>query len=170
MILAIAFTFAAATYPPTLADAERAVAARHYGEAARVVRDAGFAVRVERCLRQESYEVQGGFGRVVLDAGHECVITISRSARPDYQVRGFFHFDGIDWTYYGPTSEALVAETTSFGINGDFSTATPKPGSILYRGGSPGEARDPYARIFAGYDWFYVPAAEAPRDHFHTDQ
>ncbi len=171
MILAVAFALTAASYPPPPAEAERAVAARHYGEASRLVHASDFAVRLERCSPQESYEVQGGFGRIVLDAGHECVITISRSARPDYRVRGFFHFDGLDWRYYGPTSEPLVVETTSYGVDGGFSTATPKPGSTLYRGGTPGEARDPFARIFEGYDWFHEPAAPPPRDiNFYTDQ
>lgn len=174
MIAAVALIIAAVSYPPTPDDAERAVAAEIPGGGALSLdpKKPGFdaGVRLDRCVRNDSYEVAAPFGGVVLIAGHECVITISRRARPDYTVRGFFHHDGFGWRYYGPTGEPLVVETQTYGINGEFSTATPKPGSILYRGGSAGDVADPYRRIFSGYDWFYEPADQPPHDDVYTDE
>lgn len=162
-MLTILLALAAGAYPPSQEDAERAVAEQLFGGASRASLDPskpGFdlSLRVERCTPQESYEVPGPFGAVVLDYGHECVMTISRRARPDYQARGFFHFDGYGWRYYGPTGEPLIAETQTHGINGQFATSTPKPGAILYRGDNVGEIADPYARILSGYDWFRAPS------------
>jgi hypothetical protein len=159
MLLAAALFLASAAYPPTQEDAARAVAAELPGggslglDPMQPGHDGG--VRLERCVRNESFEVAAPFGGSVLIAGHECVLTISRLARPDYAVRGFFHHDGIDWRYYGPTGESLVAETQTYGVNGAFSTVAPKPGSILYRGGAPGDVQDPYRRIFSGYDGIF---------------
>ncbi|MFN3960157.1 MAG: hypothetical protein ACK4NP_09620 [Parvularculaceae bacterium] len=174
MVLAALWLLAAASYPPTPADAERAVSDRHFGGAPASLdrgRPGGsLAVRLLRCVRQDSYEVQGPFGLIVLDGGHECVLAISRAGAPDYHVRGFFHHDGLDWRYYGPTREPLVAEMTSWGVDGGFSTATPKPGSRLYNRGAPGEAVDPYARIFAGYDWFYAPVGLPPDNNPYTEE
>ena len=165
---------AGAYAPPTEFDAVRAVVAEMPGGGALSLdpKKPGYDgdVRLERCVRNESYEVPTPFGGVALIAGHECVLTISRRARPDYAVRGFFHHDGVDWRYYGPTGEPLVAETTTFGINGTFSTAAPKPGSVLYRGGSPGAVPDPYRRIFSGYDWLFEPAGQPPHDDIYTDK
>jgi hypothetical protein len=174
MTFAAALLLASALYPPTQEDAARAVAAEMPGGGALSLdpKKPGYdgEVRLERCLRNESYEVAAPFGGVILIAGHECVLTISRRARPDYAVRGFFHHDGIDWRYYGPTGEPFVAETQTYGINGAFSTASPKPGSILYRGGSAAEIADPYRRIFSGYDWFYEPTDQPPHDDIYTDK
>ncbi len=153
MILELALLFASgAYYPPTADDAERAVAAEMPGGGANV------SVRLERCAPQPSYEVQGPFGLVLLDAGHECVMTISGRARPDYQARGFFHHDGLGWRYYGPTGEPLAAETQSYGVGGGFSEQTPKPGSILYSGDAGSDLVNPYKRILSGYDWLFDPA------------
>jgi hypothetical protein len=165
---------AAAYYPPTVDDAQRAVAARLFGgvqQASLEPQKPGFdlSVTLERCTFQESHEVRGGFGVTVLDAGHDCVFSVSRRARPDYRLRGFFHHDGIDWRYYGPVEEPLVAETQSHGVGGGFSGVTPKPGSTLYRGDAGGDLLDPYRRIFTGYDWFFEPAGQPPHDDIYTD-
>lgn len=174
MLFAAALLLASAAYPPTQDDAARAVVAEMPGGGALSLdpKKPGYDgdVRLERCVRNDSFEVATPFGGVALIAGHECVLTISRRARPDYSLRGFFHHDGLDWRYYGPTGEALVAETQTYGINGAFSTAAPKPGSILYRGGSASEIADPYRRIFSGYDWFYEPADQPPHDDIYTDK
>lgn len=175
MIIAALIAFASGSYyPPTEIDAERAVAAALPGGGALSL-DPGkpgydLSLRIVRCVPQESYEVRGSFGAIVLDHGHDCVVTISRRARPDYQARGFFHHDGLDWRYYGPTGEPFVAETQTHGINGQFSQATPKPGSILYRGDAGGDLADPYARILAGHDWLFQPAGQPPRDDVYTDE
>ncbi|HBK93110.1 MAG TPA: hypothetical protein DDZ68_15720 [Parvularcula sp.] len=162
-MLMILFALAVGSYPPSQEDAARAVAEQIPGDggvASLNPARPGFdlALRLDRCIPQASYEVRNAFGGFDLVAGHECVMTISRRARPDYQVRGFFHHDGYDWRYYGPTGEPLVAETLTHGINGAFSSAKPKPGSILYRGDAAGEIADPYARILSGYDWFRAPS------------
>lgn len=167
MSLAAALLLVAASYPPTQEDAARAVAAEMPGGGA--LRN-DVVVQLERCVRQESYETPGPFGVTVLDAGHECVLSIAVRNRPAYAVRGFFHHDGLDWRYYGPTGESLVAETQTYGINGAFSTASPKPGSVLYHGGSASDIADPYRRIFSGYDWFYEPADQPPHDDIYTDK
>lgn len=163
MIVAAVFALASAVYyPPSLDDAERAVAAELPGGGAlsRDPKKPGYdlSLRIERCVPNGSYEVAAPFGGVVLIAGHECVITISRRALPDYQARGFFNYDGIDWRYYGPTGEPDVAETQSHGINGAFSEQTPKPGSILYSGEAGPDLVNPYKRILSGYDWLFDPA------------
>ena len=153
MVLELALLFAAgAYYPPSAHDAERAVAAELPGGSASAV-----SVRLQRCAPQASYEIQGPFGLIVLDAGHECVLTISTAARPDYQARGFFHHDGLGWRYYGPTGEPIVAETQSHGVGGGYSEQTPKPGSILYSGDAGPDLADPYKRILAGHDWLFGP-------------
>lgn len=175
MIIAVLAAFASGSYyPPTQIDAERAVAAGLPGGGALSLdpKNPGYdiGVRLERCVPNDSYEVASPFGGAVLIAGHDCVFTISRRARPDYRARGFFHFDGIDWRYYGPAAEPLVAETQTHGINGQFSEATPKPGSILYRGDRGGELADPHARILAGHDWLFQPAGQPPRDDIYTDE
>jgi hypothetical protein len=163
-MLTILLALAAGAYSlPSETDAERAVAGQLLGGDLGASLDPSrpgydLVVRLDRCVPQESYEVRGPFGVRVLDYGHECVMTISRRARPDYQARGFFHHDGYGWRYYGPTGEPLIAETQTHGINGSLSTATPKPGSILYRGDAIGETADPYARILSGYDWFRAPS------------
>ncbi len=154
MVMMMLLAFAAgAYYPPTAEDAERAVAAELPGGSTGNV-----SVRLERCAPQASYEIQGPFGLVLLDAGHECVMTISSRARPDYQARGFFHYDGLGWRYYGPTGEPAVAETQSHGVGGGFSEQTAKPGSVLYSGEAGPDLVDPYRRIFAGSDWLFEPA------------
>jgi hypothetical protein len=174
MIFTVVFALAALSYPPTQQDAERAVIAELPGGGALSFdpKSPGFdgEVRLERCVRNDSYEVATAFSGVAFVAGHECVLTISRRARPDYTARGFFHHDGIDWRYFGPTGEPLVAETQTHQINGVFSPATAKPGSILYRGGSAADIGDPYRRIFSGYEWFYEPADQPPRDTIYTDE
>lgn len=166
---------AAAYYPPTSEDAGRAIAEHLFGGVQLARLDPhrpgyDMEIALERCAFQESYEVAGPFGLIVLDAGHECVVTISRRARPAYQVRGFFHHDGIDWRYYGPTGEPLVSESQTHGVGGGFSDATAKPGSILYRGDAGGDLTDPYRRIFAGYDWLFEPSGQPPRDNIYTDE
>lgn len=173
MLLAAALFLASAAYPPTQEDAARAVVAELPGGGAFSLdpKKPGYdgGVRLERCVRNDSFEVAAPFGGAVLVAGHECVLTISRRARPDYAVRGFFHHDGIDWRYYGPTGESLIAETQTYGINGEFSTAAPKPGSILLRGGAPGDVQDPYRRIFSGFDPLYQPDDQPRQDNIYTD-
>lgn len=175
-MLTYLLALAAGAYsPPSEIDAERAVAEQLFGGESRASLDPAkpgydLSLRIERCAPQVSYEVRGAFGMVVLDYGHECVLTISRRARPDYQVRGFFHYDGYGWRYYGPTGEPLIAETQTYGINGQFSTATAKPGSILYNGGAAGDVADPYRRILSSYDWLFEPAGQPPHDNIYTDE
>jgi hypothetical protein len=161
-MLTILLALAVSAYPPSEEDAQRAVAEQIPGEGAAASLDPGkpgydLGLRLDRCIPQASYEIRNAFGGIDLVAGHECVMTISRRARPDYQVRGFFHHDGYGWRYYGPTGEPLIAETQTHGINGAFSAVTPKPGAILYRGDAVGEITDPYDRILSGYDWFRAP-------------
>lgn len=175
MMIDILIALASGAYfPPTEIDAERAVAAALPGGGALSLdpHKPGYDLhlRIDRCTPQESYEVKGAFGAVVLDHGHECVVTISRRARPDYQARGFFHYDGLGWRYYGPTGEPFVAETQTHGINGRFSDVTPKPGSILYRGDAGGELLDPYRRILSRYDWMNEPEEHAPGIDVYTDE
>ncbi len=176
LLLLILAAASGAYYPPTSEDAGRAIAAHLVGGVEQASLDPhkpGFDISasIERCTFNESYDVRGPGGFTILVAGHECVITLSRRARPDYRVKGFFHHDGVDWRHYGPTDEALVAETATYAIGGGYSEITPKPGSILYRGDGVGpDLADPYQRILSGYSGLFEPASEPRQDGLYTEE
>lgn len=169
LILAIA-AGAVSYYPPSSDEATRAIATRiameRYGDDATAFGGAYPAnVRLECCESVAERAVRTPHGLWRSFSGYACVLTVALEDSPDAIVEGFFHFDGVDWAYYGPLRPSLVIEPETFDQYRKGSTQTAKTGSILYAGKAGGDLQNPYDRILQGSDAFLEPA-EQP---YHAD-
>lgn len=169
-LFAIALLSSAVSYlAPSSDDASRAVAQRIADE--RLGGDVtafGGAypadVRLERCIGDDARAVQTTHGIWQVFSGYACVMMVSFEDNPDYKVEGFFHYDGLGWSYYGPLRPSLIVEPETFDQYRKGSTRTAKPGSILYNRGS-GEMKNPYEQILSGGSAFLEPAGQP----YHAD-
>lgn len=164
-------------YPPTSDDATRAVA-RHIADFRYNDTADAFGgnypvdIQLERCDADDARAVRNEHGIWQVFSGYACVMTVSFADEPAYKVEGFYHFDGIDWAYYGPIRPPLVVEPDSFERYRKGSTQTAKPGSILYSGHAGDSLMaNPYDRVLRGSDAFIEPAEQPYRaDIYSTDQ
>lgn len=173
----IAVAASAATYfPPTTPDAARAVAKRfaedRFGgdvDAFGVVYPAD--IRLERCEPVMERAVRNDHGLWQSFTGHDCIMTVSLGAYPDYKVQGFFHYDGLEWSYYGPVHPPLVVQPETFDKYRKGSTQTAKPGATLYNGRAGiGDMPDPYDRVLRGFDVFLEPAEQPYRADIYSTE
>lgn len=168
--LALAILVGAVHYPPPSSnDASRAIAQRiaderNNGDVTALGGHYPADIRLERCGADDARAVQTDHGIWQVFSGYACVMMVSFEDFPDYKVEGFFHYNGLDWAYYGPLRPSLIVEPESFDRYRKGSTRTAKPGSILYNRGS-GATPNPYERILE-WEGSLLSPAEQP---YHAD-
>ncbi|MEZ5895124.1 MAG: hypothetical protein R3C51_01870 [Parvularculaceae bacterium] len=160
--------------PPSDYDAERAVAYRFALDTLGGDVDAyggvmPAQVTLERCHPVEERPVRDEHGLWHVYSGHSCIMRVFRMDRPEYQVSGFFHYDGGEWRYYGPVREALIVEPTTYEVMLGYGPLTPKDGAITYNGRrSINDKTSIYRDIIGDYELPHKPAPQPPHDDIYS--
>jgi len=155
--------------PPNSYDASRAIAQhiadeRYQGDITAFGGVNPADARLESCAPDDARAVQTAHGIWQVFSGYNCIFMVSFESGPDYKIEGFFHYDGDGWYYYGPLRPPLVVESDTFDRYRKGSKRTPKPGSILYNGGS-GQASSRFDGIL-NWDNALLSPVEQP---YHAD-
>ena len=168
---------AVAYAPPSNADALEAIKARISGDTPplntyRANAEFPDQVRIIRCQAEDSFDVSVSKGFSAELSGQLCLLTIIFPAQPEYQLDGFFHYNGVSWDYYGQIYAHDYTGPNTYAVQGKQGVQTPIEGGILYDGRAGiGDALDPYDKLFSvDDDWVRRPSKQRLRYDFETDE